>query len=344
MNRNEIIIFETEDHQIKLEVNVESETVWLSANQMALLFERDEKTIRKHINNVFSESEVDKINNTQKMRVEGVKQLVPFYTLDVIISVGYRVKSKRGVEFRRWANSVLKQYILEGYAVNDSRIKQLGEVIRIMKRTENELDSKQVLSVIEKYSNALDLLDSYDHQNMTRPKGNEATYVLQYEECMDVIQSMRFGDESDLFGKEKDDSFKGSIGNIYQSFGGVDIYESLEEKAANLLYFVTKNHSFFDGNKRIAATMFLYFLDKNNALFVDGKKKMEDSTLVALTIMIAESSPEEKEMSGSPIIQDGKLVGAVTHVLVNDPTRGYGIFAQTMLEQAHSVAGTDVAA
>lgn len=302
MNRNEIIIFETEDHQIKLEVNVESETVWLSANQMALLFERDEKTIRKHINNVFSESEVDKINNTQKMRVEGVKQLVPFYTLDVIISVGYRVKSKRGVEFRRWANSVLKQYILKGYAVNDNRIRQLGEVIRIMKRTENELDSKQILSVIEKYSNALDLLDSYDHQNMTRPKGNKATYVLQYEECMKVIQSMRFGDESDLFGKEKDDSFKGSIGNIYQSCGGVDIYESLEEKAANLLYFVTKNHSFFDGNKRIAATMFLYFLDRNSALFVDGQKKIEDSTLVALTIMIAESRPEEKEMMISVIM------------------------------------------
>ena len=302
MNRNEIIIFETEDHQIKLEVNVESETVWLSANQMALLFERDEKTIRKHINNVFSESEVDKINNTQKMRVEGVKQLVPFYTLDVIISVGYRVKSKRGVEFRRWANSVLKQYILKGYAVNDNRIRQLGEVIRIMKRTENELDSKQILSVIEKYSNALDLLDSYDHQNMTRPKGNKATYVLQYEECMKVIQSMRFGDESDLFGKEKDDSFKGSIGNIYQSCGGVDIYESLEEKAANLLYFVTKNHSFFDGNKRIAATMFLYFLNRNSALFVDGQKKIEDSTLVALTIMIAESRPEEKEMMISVIM------------------------------------------
>ena len=269
---------------------------------MALLFERDEKTIRKHINNVFSESEVDKINNTQKMRVEGVKQLVPFYTLDVIISVGYRVKSKRGVEFRRWANSVLKQYILKGYAVNDNRIRQLGEVIRIMKRTENELDSKQILSVIEKYSNALDLLDSYDHQNMTRPKGNKATYVLQYEECMKVIQSMRFGDESDLFGKEKDDSFKGSIGNIYQSCGGVDIYESLEEKAANLLYFVTKNHSFFDGNKRIAATMFLYFLDRNSALFVDGQKKIEDSTLVALTIMIAESRPEEKEMMISVIM------------------------------------------
>lgn len=301
-DRSEIVIFETEDKLISLPVSVEDETVWLSANQMSVLFDRDEKTIRKHINNVFLEEEVEKSNNTQKMRVDGVKQLVPFYTLDVIISVGYRVKSKRGVEFRRWANSVLKQYILKGYAVNDNRIKQLGEVIRIMKRTENELDSKQVLSVIEKYSNALDLLDSYDHQNMTRPEGNRATYVLSYEECKEVIQSMRFGDESDLFGREKDDSFKGSIGNIYQSFGGVDIYESLEEKAANLLYFVTKNHSFFDGNKRIAATMFLYFLDKNVALFVDGKKKIEDSTLVALTIMIAESRPEEKEMMVSVVM------------------------------------------
>ena len=302
MNKDEIVIFETEDKSIVLPVTVESETVWLSVNQMAVLFDRDEKTIRKHINNVFAEDEVEKNNNTQKMRVDGVKQPVPFYTLDVIISVGYRVKSKRGVEFRRWANSVLKQYILKGYAVNDNRIKQLGEVIRIMKRTENELDSKQVLSVIEKYSTALDLLDSYDHQNMTRPKGNETIYILDYDECMQVIQSMRFGDESELFGKEKDDSFKGSIGNIYQSFGGVDIYESLEEKAANLLYFVTKNHSFFDGNKRIAAPMFLYFLDKNEVLFLDGKKKIEDSTLVALTIMIAESRPEEKEMMISVIM------------------------------------------
>ena len=171
-----------------------------------------------------------------------------------------------------------------------------------MKRTENELDSRQVLSVIEKYSTALDLLDSYDHQNMVRPEGNRAIYVLSYEECIDVIQSMRFGDESDLFGKEKDGSFKGSIGNIYQSFAGVEVYESLEEKAANLLYFVTKNHSFFDGNKRIAATVFLYFLDKNNALFVDGEKKIEDATLVALTIMIAESRPEEKEMMISVIM------------------------------------------
>ena len=308
MNKNEIVIFETEDKSIVLPVAVDNETVWLNRNQMAELFDRDVKTIGKHINNSLKE-ELDNSEATvakfATVQIEGEREVernIEYYNLDVIISVGYRVKSKRGVEFRRWANSVLRQYILKGYAVNDNRIKQLGEVIRIMKRTENELDSKQVLSVIEKYSTALDLLDSYDHQNMTRPKGNEATYILEYEECMQVIQSMRFGDESDLFGKEKDDSFKGSIGNIYQSFGGLDIYESLEEKAANLLYFVTKNHSFFDGNKRIAATMFLYFLDKNQALFVDGKKKIEDSTLVALTIMIAESRPEEKEMMISVIM------------------------------------------
>ena len=293
---NEIVLFETNDNAIKLEVPVEGETVWLSANQMAELFDRDEKTIRKHINNVFSEAEVDKDNNTQKMRVVGVKQKVPFYTLDVIISVGYRVKSKRGVEFRRWANSVLKKYILQGYAVNDSRIRQLGEVIRIMKRTQNALDSQQVLNVIQKYSNALELLDSYDHQNMERPKGSVATYELTYEECKEVISQMRFGAESDLFGKEKDDSFKGSIGNIYQSFSGQELYPTLEEKAAHLLYFVTKNHSFLDGNKRIAATMFLYFLDKNGVLFIDDDKLIDDHTLVALTIMIAESKPEEKEM------------------------------------------------
>lgn len=310
MNKNEIVIFETEDQQLKLPVNIENETVWLNRNQMAELFDRDVKTIGKHINSALKEELDNEVvvakfaSTTQHGAIEGKTQthMVDFYNLDVIISVGYRVKSKRGVEFRRWANSVLKQYMLKGYAVNDNRIKQLGEVIRIMKRTENELDSKQVLSVVEKYSSALDLLDCYDHQNMVRPKGNTASYVLKYEECIEVIQNMRFGDESDLFGKEKDESFKGSIGNIYQSFDGVDVYESLEEKAANLLYFVTKNHSFFDGNKRIAATMFLYFLDKNYALFVEGRKKIEDSTLVALTIMIAESRPEEKEMMISVIM------------------------------------------
>lgn len=225
-----------------------------------------------------------------------------YYNLDVIISVGYRVKSKRGIQFRRWANSVLKDYILKGYAVNNNRMAQLGEVIRIMKRTENSLDAKQVLSVIERYSVALALLDDYDHQTMKRPKGNDATYVLSYEECRDIIDHMKFSADSDLFGNEKDDSFKGSIGNIYQSFAGQEIYPTVEEKAANLLYFVTKNHSFSDGNKRIAATMFLYFLDKNGILFREGEKTIEDHTLVALTIMIAESRPDEKEMMVSVIM------------------------------------------
>ena len=306
-----IVLFESSDGEVRLDVAVDvgKDEIWLNRSQMSLLFDRDVKTIGKHIANALKEElenspkpTVAKFATVQKEGEREVERQIEYYNLDVIISVGYRVKSKRGVEFRRWANSVLKQYILKGYAVNDNRIRQLGEVIRIMKRTENELDSRQVLSVIEKYSSALDLLDSYDHQNMTRPEGNRATYVLTYKECMDVIQSMRFGDESDLFGKEKDDSFKGSIGNIYQSFGGTDIYESLEEKAANLLYLVTKNHSFFDGNKRIAATMFLYFLDKNEVLFIDGQKKIEDAALVALTIMIAESRPEEKEMMISVIM------------------------------------------
>ncbi len=302
MKENEIIIFETADKSITLPVSVKSDTVWLSANQMAELFERDEKTIRKHINNVFEEEEVERENNTQKMRVDGVKQQVPFYTLDVIISVGYRVKSKRGVEFRRWANSVLKEYIIKGYSVNYNRMNQLNEVIRIMKRVEEKLDTKQVLSVVERYSQALDLLDAYDHQNMTRPKGSKAIYVLTYEECRKIIDAMKYMDRSSLFGNEKDESFKGSIGAIYQSFDGEDVYPTLEEKAANLLYFVTKNHSFSDGNKRIAATMFLYFLDKNGVLFRDGEKLIDDHTLVALTIMIAESNPEEKEMMISVIM------------------------------------------
>ena len=301
-NNNEIVIFETEDKAVTLSVPVEQETVWLNRNQMSELFDRDVKTIGKHINNALKE-ELSADNSTvakfATVQIEGEREVernIEYYNLDVIISVGYRVKSKRGVEFRKWANSVLKQYILQGYAVNHNRIAQLGEVIKIMKRTQNELDSQQVLNVIQKYSKALDLLDSYDHQTMERPKGNAATYELTYEECMDVISQMRFGAESDLFGKEKDDSFRGSIGNIYQSFAGQELYPSLEEKAAHLLYFVTKNHSFLDGNKRIAATMFLYFLDKNGVLFPNGEKLIDDHTLVALTIMIAESKPEEKDM------------------------------------------------
>ena len=300
MKKNELVIFETVDNAVKLEVPVEGETVWLNRQQMAELFDRDVKTIGKHINNALSE-ELDEstVANFATVQIEGdreVERTIQYYNLDVIISVGYRVKSKRGVEFRKWANSVLKQYIMQGYAVNHNRIAELGEVIQIMKRTQNSLDSRQVLNLIQKYNEALELLDSYDHQTMVRPQGNKATYELTYDECMEVISHMRFGDESNLFGREKDDSFSGSIGNIYQSFAGQDLYPSLEEKAAHLLYFVTKNHSFLDGNKRIAATMFLYFLDKNGVLFINDEKLIDDHTLVALTIMIAESKPEEKDM------------------------------------------------
>lgn len=300
MEKNEIVLFESEDNRITLPVKLQGDTVWLTRNQMAELFDRDVKTIGKHINNALKEeADLSTVAKFATVQLEGnreVKRNVEHYNLDLILSVGYRVKSKRGIEFRKWANSVLKEYIIRGYALNNNRISQLGEMIQIMKRTENLLDSRQVLSVIEKYSEALELLDSYDHQNMERPKGKETTYVLTYEECQEVIAHLRFGNESDIFGREKDDSFKGSIGAIYQSFDGKDLYPTLEEKAARLLYFVTKNHSFVDGNKRIAATIFLYFLDKSGVLFVDEKKLIDDYTLVALTIMIAESRPEEIEM------------------------------------------------
>lgn len=304
--KNELITFKDGTLELNVPVSWEQETVWLTRNQMAELFDRDVKTIGKHINNALKE-ELDNstVANFATVQMEGgreVERNIEHYNLDMIISVGYRVKSTRGVQFRKWANSILKQYIIQGYAVNANRMNQLGEVIRIMKRTENSLDAKQVLSVIEKYSLALDLLDDYDHQTMKRPDGNKAVYILSYEECRQVIDSMKFSADSDLFGNEKDDSFKGSIGNIYQSFAGQDIYPTLEEKAANLLYFITKNHSFSDGNKRIAATMFLYFLDKNGILFADGNKLIDDHTLVALTIMIAESKPDEKEMMISVIM------------------------------------------
>jgi prophage maintenance system killer protein len=307
MAGNELVLFESQDKSISLNVPLRNDSVWLNRNQMAELFGRDVKTIGRHIGNALRE-EIDAESTVAKfatVQLEGdrrVERSIEYYNLDVIISVGYRVKSQRGIEFRKWANNVLRRYIMQGYAVNHNRIKELGEVIRIMKRTQGSLDARQVLSVIERYSTALDLLDDYDHQTMKRPEGNAATYVLTYEECREVIDSMRFGNESMLFGNEKDDSFKGSIGNIYQSFCGQELYPTLEEKAANLLYFVTKNHSFSDGNKRIAAAMFLYFLDKNGVLFHDGRKLIDDHALVALTIMIAESKPEEKEMMISVIM------------------------------------------
>ena len=285
--KTELVIFKAQDGNVKLDVNIENETVWLSLDQMSELFERDKSTISRHIKNIFKDGELSQnsvVANFATTASDGKVYNVTFYDLDVIISVGYRVKSQKGVEFRKWANGVLKDYILKGYAVNNNRINELGEVIRIMKRAESTLDSKQILDVIEKYTVALDLLDDYDHQKIEKPSGNIATYVLTYDECKNVISNMKFGNESDLFGNEKDDSFKSSINAIYQTFGGQEVYPSLEEKAANLLYLITKNHSFSDGNKRIAAALFLYFLDKNGVLFESSKKIIDDYALVAITI------------------------------------------------------------
>ncbi len=299
--KTELVIFKAQDGNVKLDVRFENETVWLTQTQMTELFQTTKQNISLHLNNVFKEGELDKGSTVKEcltVQKEGNRQVsrkTNYYNLDVIISVGYRVKSQRGVEFRKWANGVLKDYILKGYAVNNNRINELGEVIRIMKRAESTLDSKQILDVIEKYTVALDLLDDYDHQKIKKPNGNVATYVLTYDECRNVISNMKFGNESDLFGNEKDDSFKSSINAIYQTFGGQEVYPSLEEKAANLLYLITKNHSFSDGNKRIATALFLYFLDKNGVLFESSKKIIDDYALVAITIMVAESKPSEKD-------------------------------------------------
>lgn len=307
--QDSLIFYKSEDGNIQLNVKLEKDTVWLTQSQMSNLFGVDRTVIVRHIRNIYKSAELCEdatcAKNAQVQEEGGrtVRRTIPYYNLDMIISVGYRVNSKNATQFRIWATSILKQYLIKGYAINDQRLQQLGEVIRIMKRSQNELDAKQILSVIENYNTALTLLDDYDHQCMKRPEGSKATYVLSYEECRKLIDQMRFNADSDLFGHEKDDSFKGSIGNIYQSFGGEDVYPTLEEKAANLLYFVTKNHSFSDGNKRIAATIFLYFLDKNGILYDEnGHKRIADYTLVALTIMIVESRIEEKEMMISIIM------------------------------------------
>jgi len=292
---NSIVLFESSDETVTLSVGFDGETVWLTQRQIAELFSKDRTVITRHINNIFKQGELDRKSNVHYLHIANSDRPVATYNLDVILSVGYRVNSKRGIEFRRWATDVLRRYVIEGHVENERRLAQLGQVARVMARIPDDLETRQVLDIVQSYTTALDLLDDYDHQCLSTPEGDAGTYELTYEECRSLIDNMRFGNESDLFGVEKDESFKGSIGNIYQSFGGREIYPSMQEKAANLLYFVVKNHSFLDGNKRIAATLFLYFLDCNGALFKDGKKLINDSTLVAITIMIAESNPEEKE-------------------------------------------------
>lgn len=296
---NEIIKFNNGNLELDVTVTPDKDTVWLTANQMALLFDRDEKTIRKHINNTFKDHEVEKENNTQKMRVVGVKQSVPFYSLDVIISVGYRVKSNHGIIFRKWATSILKDYMIKGYAVNQKRLDVLNKTIAIQSRmlaSALSIEEKEVLNVIEAYSNALTLLDDYDHGTIPKPDGIASIYRLSYEECRELIDSMKYGNYSDVFGVEKElGKLNGIIAAVYQNFFGTELYPSIEEKAANLLYFLIKDHPFVDGCKRIGASIFLEFLNKNKHLIIDGKQIISGSALVAITLMIAESRPEEKE-------------------------------------------------
>ena len=298
--KNEIVIFDNQN--IKLEVNMKDETVWLNQMQMAELFDKDRTVITRHINNIFKEGELDKKTNVQKLHIPNSDKPVTFYNLDVIISVGYRVKSKNGVAFRKWANKILKDYLIKGYAINEKRLKALEktiELIDIANRLDDRLedkDAKGVLKVITSYTKALDLLDDYDHKTLKIKGNNKSLKKIDYEECMNVINTLKFNENSDIFALERDYGFKAIIETIYQTFDGEELYKTTEEKAANFLYLTVKNHAFIDGNKRIAATMFIYFLNYYNMLYKDNNLVIDNNTLTALTLLIAESNPKEKDL------------------------------------------------
>ena len=303
MEKNEIVLFESRDGAVTLPVPVRDESVWLTRMQMADLFDVTPQNITIHLKKVYAAGELEREATSKDfllVQTEGGRQItrsVNCYSLDAIISVGYRVNSTRATQFRIWATKILKEYIVRGYAINRERMRQLGQTVEVMKRVANSLDVEQVLDVVNAYSTALDLLDGYDHQTIAKPKAKGRSVELSYEECRRFVDSMKFAADSPLFGNEKDGSFKSALGAVYQSFGGKDLYPSSQEKAANLLYLVTKNHGFSDGNKRIAAGLFLYFLKRNKLLLrKDGTKRIADHTLVALTVMIAESKPQEKEL------------------------------------------------
>ena len=301
--KNEIILFENQG--VKLEVNLKDETVWLNREQLAKLFDRDIKTIGKHINNALNEelsddnSVVAKFATTAK---DGKTYQVEYYNLDMILSIGYRIKSKNGIIFRKWANRVLKDYMLKGYAINQKRLEYLEKTIKLIdiaNRIDERLegnDAKEILKVIGDYSKALDLLDDYDHRTLKKIKGNTDERRIKYEDCIDIINKLRFNVESSLFAVERDKGLESIIGNVYQSFAGQDIYKSIEEKGANFLYLIVKNHVFADGNKRIAATLFIYFLNFYGILYKNGKQAIDNNTLTALTLLVAESNPREKEV------------------------------------------------
>ena len=299
--KNEIILFENQN--VKLEVNMKDETVWLNREQLAMLFDRDIKTIGKHINNALNEeldnSVVAKFATTAK---DGKTYQVEYYNLDMIISVGYRVKSQNGVIFRKWANKVLKDYMIKGYAVNQKRLEYLEKTIKLIDiagRIDTELkatEAQEIIKVINNYSNALNLLDDYDHKRITRPNGTKNNKKITYEDCISIVNKLKFNSDSNLFALERDNGLKAIIGTIYQSFDGKDLYPSVQEKAANFLYLITKNHTFIDGNKRIAATLFIYFLEFYNILYKENVQVIDNNTLVAITLLIAESNPKEKDI------------------------------------------------
>ena len=300
MKKNEIVLFETEDKEVTLSVPMDGDTVWLTQAQMTELFDVDRTVITRHVNNVFKEGELDKESNVQKMHIANADRPVQFYTLDVIISVGYRVKSHRGIEFRQWANKVLKEYIVDGYAINENRLNALEKTVDIQTRMlagALNVEEKDVLRAVNLYTDSLTLLDQYDHQAIVKPDGKTPVYRITYDDCMTMVSYMRDSFATDVFGVEKEPGkVNGIISAIYQSAFGRDAYPTIEEKAANLLYFMIKDHPFADGCKRIAASLFLEFLDRNQALFTDGSKRIGDGELVATTLMIAESNPEEKDI------------------------------------------------
>ena len=314
-HNGDIIIYQSEDGNTRINVNLQGETVWLSQQQMSELFKTDRTSISRHIKNIYKTEELDKKSTCAffaQVQDEGLRKVtrkIPYYNLDMIISVGYRVNSKRGTQFRIWANKILKEYLIKGYAINDKitqrKYEELSQLVRILGRTissQPELSNKEnldLINVVTDYTYALDTLDKYDYQKLKIEKTTyENKFIATYDNAILTIQNLKekFGG-SWLFGNEKDDSFKSSIGQIYQTFDGVDLYPSVEEKAAMLLYLVTKNHSFSDGNKRIAATLFLWFIQNNGILYnSDGSKRISNGTLVAITLMIAESRPEEKDV------------------------------------------------
>ena len=307
--KNEIVLFKNQN--VKLEVNMKDETVWLSLDQMAKLFGRDRTVITRHINNIFNDKELEKkevcakfAHTTQHGALTNKFQTreLDYYNLDMIISVGYRFKSQNGIIFRKWATKILKEYMIKGYSVNQKRLEYLEKTVKLIDiagRIDTELkgnEAQEIIKVINNYSNALDLLDDYDHKRITKPKGTKDNKQINYEDCLNIIAKLKFSNNSKLFALERNQGLKEIIGTIYQSFDGKDLYPTTEEKAANFLYLIIKNHAFIDGNKRIAATLFIYFLEFYNILYIENKQIIDNNTLVAITLLIAESNPKEKNI------------------------------------------------